>query len=249
MFGRRYLEVNSFHHQGLHSLGKGLAIAGHAPDGQIEAIEARGRRFTFGVQWHAECLVERPEQLALFRGLVRAAHGHEVAPRMVAVGTLRCASVCGPRWPTSSRHTLIKTASYEAEPGEVGRVLLLYSGGLDTSVMLKWIQDEYEAEVVALTVNLGQPGEDYDVIRGKALQLGALDCHVVDAREEFARDYVAAGDQGQRALRRRLPAVHRARPPADREAGGRVRARDAAATRSPTAAPARATTRCGSSRR
>ena len=53
------------------------------------------------------------------------------------------------------RHTLIKTASYEAEPGEVGRVLLLYSGGLDTSVMLKWIQDEYEAEVVALTVNLG----------------------------------------------------------------------------------------------
>ena len=89
------------------------------------------------------------------------------------------------------RHTLIKTASYEAEPGEVGRVLLLYSGGLDTCVMLKWIQDEYEAEVVALTVNLGQPGEDYDVVKGKALQLGALDCHVVDAREEFARDYVA----------------------------------------------------------
>src|SRR5215213_6187103 len=88
------------------------------------------------------------------------------------------------------RHTLIKTASYEAEPGEVGRVLLLYSGGLDTSVMLKWIQDEYEAEVVALTVNLGQPGEDYDVVRGKALQLGALDCHVVDAREEFATEYV-----------------------------------------------------------
>src|SRR5680860_761460 len=88
------------------------------------------------------------------------------------------------------RHTLIKTASYEAEPGEVGRVLLLYSGGLDTSVMLKWIQDEYEAEVVALTVDLGQPGEDFDVVKGKALQLGALDCRVVDAREVFARDYV-----------------------------------------------------------
>ena len=88
------------------------------------------------------------------------------------------------------RHTLIKTASYEAEPGDVAKVLLLYSGGLDTSVMLKWIQDEYEAEVVALTVNLGQPGEDYDVVKGKALQLGALDCHVVDAREEFAREYV-----------------------------------------------------------
>jgi argininosuccinate synthase len=85
---------------------------------------------------------------------------------------------------------LRKTASYEALPGEVGRVLLLYSGGLDTSVMLKWIQDRYEAEVVALTVNLGQPGEDYEVIKGKALHLGAVECHVVDAREAFARDYV-----------------------------------------------------------
>jgi argininosuccinate synthase len=56
--------------------------------------------------------------------------------------------------------------------------------------MLKWIQDQYDAEVVALTVNLGQPGEDYDVVRGKALQLGAVDAFVVDAREEFARDYV-----------------------------------------------------------
>jgi argininosuccinate synthase len=84
-----------------------------------------------------------------------------------------------------------RTATYEADPEHVHRVLLLYSGGLDTSVMLKWIQDEYGAEVVCLTVNLGQPGEDYDVVRGKALQLGALECHVVDAREEFAGDYLA----------------------------------------------------------
>ena len=83
------------------------------------------------------------------------------------------------------------TASYEARPEDVHRVLLLYSGGLDTSVMLKWIQDSYEAEVVCLTVNLGQPGEDYEVISEKALRLGALECHVVDAREEFAREYVA----------------------------------------------------------
>jgi argininosuccinate synthase len=84
----------------------------------------------------------------------------------------------------------VRTASYEADPEQVRRVLLLYSGGLDTSVMLKWIQDRYDAEVVALTVNLGQPGEDYEVVRGKALRLGAVDCRVVDAREEFARDYV-----------------------------------------------------------
>jgi argininosuccinate synthase len=83
------------------------------------------------------------------------------------------------------------TASYEADPENVGRVCLLYSGGLDTSVMLKWIQEQYGAELVAVTINLGQPGEDFDVVRGKALDLGAIDCRVVDAREEFARDYLA----------------------------------------------------------
>ncbi len=82
------------------------------------------------------------------------------------------------------------TASYQAEPGEVSRVLLLYSGGLDTSVMLHWIQERYGAEVVTLTVNLGQPDEDYEVVTGKARDLGAADCRVVDAREEFASDYV-----------------------------------------------------------
>jgi argininosuccinate synthase len=84
-----------------------------------------------------------------------------------------------------------RSASYEADPEQVHRVLLLYSGGLDTSVMLKWIQDSYGAEVVCLTVNLGQPGEGYEVIKGKALQLGALECHVVDARREFAHEYLA----------------------------------------------------------
>jgi argininosuccinate synthase len=84
-----------------------------------------------------------------------------------------------------------RSASYEADPEQVHRVLLLYSGGLDTSVMLKWIQDSYDAEVVCLTVNLGQPGEDYAVIEGKAMQLGALACHVVDAREQFAQEYLA----------------------------------------------------------
>jgi argininosuccinate synthase len=92
---------------------------------------------------------------------------------------------------STSPINVARTASYEADPAAVHRVLLLYSGGLDTSVMLKWIQDEYGAEVVCLTVNLGQPGEDYKVIEGKALQLGALECHVVDARAQFAEEYVA----------------------------------------------------------
>jgi argininosuccinate synthase len=83
-----------------------------------------------------------------------------------------------------------RVASYEAAPDEVGRVLLLYSGGLDTSVMLRWIQEAYGAEIVALTVDLGQPEEDWEVVTGKARALGALDAVVVDAREEFAGEYV-----------------------------------------------------------
>jgi len=91
---------------------------------------------------------------------------------------------------TEQRTENTRTASYLAEKGEVSKVLLLYSGGLDTSVMLKWIQDEYEAEVVACTINLGQPGEDYDVVKGKALQIGAVAAEVIDAREEFAADFI-----------------------------------------------------------
>ena len=79
---------------------------------------------------------------------------------------------------------------------------------------------------MALTVNLGQPGEDYDVVKGKALQLGAIEAHVVDAREEFAREYVLPAIKANAELRRRLPALHRARPAADRQARGRVRAQD-----------------------
>ncbi|MFT4049688.1 MAG: argininosuccinate synthase [Solirubrobacterales bacterium] len=84
----------------------------------------------------------------------------------------------------------IVTTSYEARAEDVHRVLLLYSGGLDTSVMLHWIQAKYDAEVYALCVNLGQPKEDFDVVIGKAFDLGAKACDVVDAREEFASDYV-----------------------------------------------------------
>ena len=91
---------------------------------------------------------------------------------------------------TESPSNAPRIASYEADPEQVGRVLLLYSGGLDTSVMLKWIQERYGAEIVTLTVNLGQPGEDWEVVTGKAEQLGAVETVIVDAREQFASDYV-----------------------------------------------------------
>jgi argininosuccinate synthase len=70
--------------------------------------------------------------------------------------------------PASMADQAPRIASYQADPAEVGRVLLLYLGGLDTSVMLKWIQERYGAEIVTLTVNLGQPGEDWEVVTGKA---------------------------------------------------------------------------------
>ena len=72
LLGANRIEVNSFHHQGIDELGDGLRVVGHAPDGVPEAIEAIANGFVFGVQWHAEALAERPEQLALFEGLVRA---------------------------------------------------------------------------------------------------------------------------------------------------------------------------------
>jgi len=87
----------------------------------------------------------------------------------------------------------IKVSSYEGRKGEVKKVVLLYSGGLDTSVMLKWIQDEYKAQVIALTVDIGQQADDLEAIRKKALKLGAMKAYVVDAKDEFADEYIAKG--------------------------------------------------------
>ena len=105
-------------------------------------------------------------------------------------------------------------------------MLLLYSGGLDTSVMLKWIQDEYEAEVVASPSTSASPARTTTWSRARRCSSARSTAHVVDAREEFAQRVRRPGDQGQRDLRRRLPAVHRARPAADRQARRRVRAQD-----------------------
>lgn len=65
-------DVNSFHHQAIDRLGDGLRISARAPDGTIEAIEDPDRRFLIGVQWHAETLVHRPYEAALFRHFVEA---------------------------------------------------------------------------------------------------------------------------------------------------------------------------------
>jgi argininosuccinate synthase len=69
------------------------------------------------------------------------------------------------------------------------RVVLAYSGGLDTSVAIGWIAAEHNAEVVAVAADVGQGGEDLDVIRQRALDCGAVEAVVVDARAEFAQHY------------------------------------------------------------
>ncbi|HEY1085490.1 MAG TPA: argininosuccinate synthase [Candidatus Saccharimonadales bacterium] len=86
-----------------------------------------------------------------------------------------------------------KITNYEGKKGEVKKVVLLYSGGLDTSTMVKWIQDVYKAEVIALTIDIGQQADDLAAIKQKALDLGAVKAIVVDAKEEFAKEYISRG--------------------------------------------------------
>ena len=69
------------------------------------------------------------------------------------------------------------------------RVVLAYSGGLDTSVAIGWIAEETGAEVIAVAVDVGQGGEDLDVIRKRALACGAVEAEVADAKDEFADEY------------------------------------------------------------
>jgi argininosuccinate synthase len=69
------------------------------------------------------------------------------------------------------------------------RIVLAYSGGLDTSVCIGWLAQETGQEVVAVAVDVGQGGEDLDVIRRRALACGAVEAVVVDARDEFAEDF------------------------------------------------------------
>ncbi|MER6306543.1 argininosuccinate synthase [Streptomyces sp. NPDC001657] len=69
------------------------------------------------------------------------------------------------------------------------RVVLAYSGGLDTSVCIGWIAEETGAEVIAVAVDVGQGGEDLDVIRKRALSCGAVEAEIADARDEFADEY------------------------------------------------------------
>lgn len=69
------------------------------------------------------------------------------------------------------------------------KIILAYSGGLDTSVAIVWLKEKYDAEIVGFCSDVGQ-GEDLEAARKKALRTGAVSCHVLDQRDEFVRDFV-----------------------------------------------------------
>ena len=129
---------------------------------------------------------------------------------------------------------------------DVKKVVLAYSGGLDTSIILKWLQTTYGCEVVTFTADLGQ-GEELEPARAKAMMLGIKpeNIFIEDLREEFVRDYVFpmfranALYEGQYLLGTSI-----ARPLIAKK---QIEiAEKSAPTRSPTARPARATIRCAS---
>jgi len=84
------------------------------------------------------------------------------------------------------------------------RIVLAYSGGLDTSVAIPWLAEKFGAEIIALTLDLGQ-GQELSDVRERALAVGAVRAHVIDAREEFARGYILPALQAGAIYEDRYP--------------------------------------------
>ena len=128
---------------------------------------------------------------------------------------------------------------------DINKVVLAYSGGLDTSVIVKWLQETYNCEVVTFTADIGQ-GEEVEPARAKAKAMGVKEIYIEDLREEFVRDYVFpmfranAIYEGEYLLGTSI-----ARPLIAKRLV--EIAAETAPTPSPTAPPARATIRCASS--
>ncbi|MGD9678677.1 MAG: argininosuccinate synthase [Vulcanibacillus sp.] len=69
------------------------------------------------------------------------------------------------------------------------KIVLAYSGGLDTSVAIKWLQESYNYDVIAVAIDVGE-GKDLDFVKNKAIQVGAIESHVIDAKDMFAEEYI-----------------------------------------------------------
>lgn len=87
------------------------------------------------------------------------------------------------------------------------RVALAYSGGLDTSVAIEWIKEATGAEVFAVAIDVGQQGEPLEVIKNRALECGAKDAYIIDAREEFAKEYCLSAIKANALYENQYPLV------------------------------------------
>ena len=103
------------------------------------------------------------------------------------------------------------------------RIVLGYSGGLDTSIAIPWLAERYGAEVIAVTVDLGQ-GRELTDLRERALALGATRAHVLDARDEFAREYILPSLQADALYEDRYPLATALGAAAHRQEARRSRA-------------------------
>src|SRR6188508_3893153 len=84
------------------------------------------------------------------------------------------------------------------------RIVLAYSGGLDTSIAITWLSEKYGAEVIAVTLDIGQ-GRELTDVRERALAVGAVRAHVLDVRDEFAREYILPALQAGALYEDRYP--------------------------------------------
>ena len=112
------------------------------------------------------------------------------------------ATATAPKTPTTRMTPMTRSRRDRSRQTVVAsdRIVLAYSGGLDTSVAIGWLGKETGAEVVAVAVDVGQGGEDMETIRQRALACGAVEAVVVDAKDEFAAGLLPAGAPGQRPL-------------------------------------------------
>ncbi len=108
--------------------------------------------------------------------------------------------------PINDLHAAPKLSSAPA-PGEKERVVLAYSGGLDTSVCIKWLQEEYNLDVIAVVGDLGQEHDGLANVKAKALATGAIGCQVVDMRETFADQYLTCALAANALYENKYPLV------------------------------------------
>ena len=95
---------------------------------------------------------------------------------------------------------------------EVKKVVLAYSGGLDTSVIVPWLIENYGYEVVCFTADVGQ-GDELEGLEQKAIASGASNCKIVDLKEEFGRDYIFRIVRAGAVYERKYRSAHRWRDP------------------------------------